>query len=91
MILDDGETWDLSPKDKAALRHVLGLVNSMANDLAEATGLPVSDIIQHHGKAVHSAQKSAERPAITGRTIDFLRGDRLKPLRLIALLCGFRG
>lgn len=56
MILDKGDTWDLSPNDKSALRHVLGLVNSMANDLAEATGLPVPEIIKHHGKAVESAQ-----------------------------------
>jgi len=57
MILDEGDTWDLSPNDKAALRHVLGLVNSMADDLAEATGLTCGEIVRHHGKRVEAMQR----------------------------------
>lgn len=57
MILDDGKTWDLSPNDKKALRFVLGLVNSMACDLASRTGLSVPVVIEQHGKLVESAQK----------------------------------
>jgi hypothetical protein len=57
MILDKGDTWDLSQNDKAALRHVLGLVNSMADDLAEATGLTCGEIVRHHGKAVEAMQR----------------------------------
>lgn len=56
MILDDGKTWDLSPKDKEALHFVLGLVNSMASELADMIGLSVPTIIGRHGKFVESAQ-----------------------------------
>lgn len=40
MLGDDG-TWDLSPNDKAAIRHVLGMVNLMADELAGYTGRTV--------------------------------------------------
>ena len=58
MILDDGGTWDLSPKDKAALRYVLGLVNSLADDLAAYTGQPIPKVIERHSDIVESAQSS---------------------------------
>lgn len=41
MILDKGQTWDLSPNDQDALRHVLGLVNVLAGQLAIMQGLTV--------------------------------------------------
>jgi len=48
MLLDTGQKWDLSPNDKEALRHVLGLINSLAFELAEITGHPVPTIINRH-------------------------------------------
>ena len=56
MILDNGDTWDLSPNDQAALRHVLGLVNSMADEIAGATGLTVGYVIRRHGRLVETIQ-----------------------------------
>lgn len=57
MILDDGQTWDLSVNDKNALRHILGLVNSLAGELADYTGLPVGTIVQRHTAFVKRVQK----------------------------------
>ncbi len=56
MILDDGQTWDLSQNDKDALRHVLGMINSMASDLADATGLSIPAVIRHHQQSVHAEE-----------------------------------
>jgi hypothetical protein len=56
MILDEGNTWDLSPNDKAALRHVLGLVNSMADEIADATGQAVGYVWRRHGRLVETIQ-----------------------------------
>ena len=59
MILDDGETWDLSPNDKAALRHVLGLVNSLAGDLSDWMGEPIPMVLQAHSHRVKEQQAVA--------------------------------
>ena len=59
MILDDGGTWDLSPNDKAALRHVLGLVNSLAEDLADYGGQPIPVVLQAHAHYVNEQQSVA--------------------------------
>jgi DNA-binding MarR family transcriptional regulator len=48
MILDDGTNWDLTKTDKDALRHVLGLVNSLASELADYTGYPVATMVERH-------------------------------------------
>jgi hypothetical protein len=56
MILDDGQTWDLSPNDKAALRHVLGLVNLMADELAMRDGTSVPVVIGQWGNHVAKVQ-----------------------------------
>ena len=56
MILDDGTTWDLSPNDKEALRYILGLVNAMADSLAETTGLPIPTVISNYSRVVEPAQ-----------------------------------
>lgn len=56
MISDDGGTWDLSPNDKAALRHVLGMVNSLADVVAQYEGSTVPRVLKRHGEIVE-AQK----------------------------------
>lgn len=57
MVRDDGCTWDLSDNDKDALRHVLLLVQSMAGDLSEATGLSVGDVIKHYATSIAKGVK----------------------------------
>lgn len=52
MVIDDGGTWDLSPNDKEALRHVLGMVNVLADDLAKYEGTTVPSILKAAGKYV---------------------------------------
>ena len=59
MILDDGYKWDLSPNDKAALRHVLGLVNSLAGDLSDWMGEPIPMVLQSHSHRVKEQQAVA--------------------------------
>lgn len=59
MLLDTGQTWDLSPNDKEALRHVLGLINSMAWEIAESTGQPIPTVIGRHEAIVSSGDQSA--------------------------------
>lgn len=58
MIVDDGGTWDLSLNDKAALRYVLGLVNSLADEIADRSGYPIPQVIAQHAKIVESCQES---------------------------------
>lgn len=55
MILDDGSTWDLSPNDKDALRHVLGMVNVLAERLAAYMGGTVGDALSRAHQAVESS------------------------------------
>ena len=43
--------WDLSPNDQAALRHVLGLVNKLASEVAEYEGTTVPDVLEKFGDA----------------------------------------
>lgn len=50
MILDDGGTWDLSPNDKEALRHVCGVVNSLADQLAKYEGSTVPSVLRKYGE-----------------------------------------
>lgn len=57
MILDDGQRWNLVQADKEALRHVLGLVNSMADELAAYSGKPVHSVIDEHYKIVSRGEK----------------------------------
>lgn len=45
MLIDDGGTWDLSPNDKEALRHVLGLVNVLADEVAKYEGTTVPGVL----------------------------------------------
>ena len=60
MISDKGDTWDLSPNDKAALRHILGLVNALADDLARYTGGTCADVIRKYGELVEEIQVHGE-------------------------------
>lgn len=56
MVRDNGETWDLSDNDKHALRHVLGLVNLMAEGLAEREETPAAEILRLVGQRVYQIQ-----------------------------------
>ena len=58
MILDDGGTWDLSPNDKTALRHVLGLVVLLAENIGEHTGLPIGEVIENYSARVVAADEA---------------------------------
>lgn len=62
MVIDDGGTWDLSPNDKEALRHVLGLVNVLADEVAKFEGRSVPWVLNKFGGIVqHSDQTARER------------------------------
>ena len=59
MAIDTGETWDLSPKDQIALRHILGLVRVMSEDLARSTKATPElvlniyhDVVERHHEAL---------------------------------------
>jgi hypothetical protein len=52
MSKDNGQTWDLSGNDQDALRHVLGLIESLAADIAELNQMLPSEIIAHHAKSI---------------------------------------
>lgn len=38
MVHDDGDTWDMSPNDKASLKHVLGMLDTAVPHLAALSG-----------------------------------------------------
>jgi len=46
MISDDGGTWDLSPNDKAALRHVMDLIDKLAEESSETDGIEPWEAIE---------------------------------------------
>lgn len=50
MILDDGSTWDLSTNDKEALRHVLGILASVSDELAKYEGSTVPCVMKKYGE-----------------------------------------
>lgn len=56
MILDEGQTWDLSPNDKAALRHVLGMVNVLADRLAAYMGGTVGNALSRAHAVVEKGE-----------------------------------
>jgi len=58
MLLDQNQTWDLSPNDRDALRHVLGLVMSMADEIARQDGWTVGHALRRHHQIV--AREQAE-------------------------------
>ena len=53
---------DLSRNDREALRYVLGLVNALADTVAEQTGLPIPTVVDQHGAVVRKAQQIASVP-----------------------------
>jgi hypothetical protein len=57
MVCDDGDTWDLSPNDKEALRHVLGLVNVLASKVAEYQGSTVPDVLDEFNALVERGEE----------------------------------
>lgn len=54
MATNDGGTWDLSPNDRAALKHVLGMVDVMADELAREHGQTMLYEIRRVSKIVDS-------------------------------------
>lgn len=58
MLADDGDTWDLSKKDKAALRHVLGMIDAMASSIMNYTGKPVTEVICIYGERAERCEKA---------------------------------
>lgn len=63
MIADTGETWDLSPSDKAALQWILGVVNDLANQLAHHQEMSDAYIVVAAGGRVHDCPpKEIESP-----------------------------
>jgi hypothetical protein len=67
MVKDRGETWDLSPNDKAALRHVLGMVNWMAEALTEYWSDTFENVIERVGGNVERLQNRKEDPPRGGK------------------------
>lgn len=57
MLQDNGETWDLSSKDKDAIRHVLGMVNLIADELAGYEGSTVPDVMNRAHRVVCKIQE----------------------------------
>jgi hypothetical protein len=70
MVKDRGETWDLSPNDKAALRHVLGMVNWMAEALTEYWSDTFENVIERVGCNVERLQNRKEDPPRANGTQD---------------------
>ena len=60
MMARDNQTCDLSPNGLAALRHVLGLVESLAREAAGLLGLPISDVLRAHGEFAESLASRTE-------------------------------
>ena len=56
MVIDDGGTWDLSPNDKEALRHVLGLVNVLADEVAKYEGSTVPGVLKKFAEVVERGE-----------------------------------
>ena len=60
MILDE----TLTDEERAALRHVLGLVNALADDVARYTGTTVPRVLAAYGRAVELGEKDDIRTAV---------------------------
>jgi hypothetical protein len=58
MLFDNGDTWDLSTNDKEALRHVLGMVNALASEVAEYRGTTVPDVIDSCNELVERGESA---------------------------------
>jgi hypothetical protein len=56
MSKDRGQTWDLSPNDQAALKHVLGMVNWMAEALTEYWSDTFENVMERVGGNVERLQ-----------------------------------
>ncbi len=56
MVHDDGDTWDLSPNDKDALKHVLSMLDVAILQLAALSGNKIADTRQ----ILHDAAERGE-------------------------------
>jgi hypothetical protein len=52
MSKDNGQTWDLSANDQTALMHVLDLLESMADYIADTNGMLPVEVFLHFSKSV---------------------------------------
>ncbi len=57
MAKDDSGTWDLSPKDQAAITLALDLIDSLSDSLATAGGLPAEMVIEIAAKAIEIVKR----------------------------------
>lgn len=56
MVTDIGDTWDLSPNDKEALRHVLAMLDVAIEHMAALSGNKIADTRQ----ILHDAAERGE-------------------------------
>jgi hypothetical protein len=59
MILDDGDTWDLSPNDKDALRHVLSRIKVLQHERDQCVSnyIAVTDSLDHRATELEQAYR----------------------------------
>ena len=60
MTRDHGDTWDLSRNDRNALRYILGLVNLMADEIAEFRGTTAPEVERLTGQRVYQTMLDAQ-------------------------------
>jgi hypothetical protein len=56
MSEDNGQTWDLSRNDQAALRHVLDLIELMAEEIA-GNEMLTSEVIANCAKIIQARKQ----------------------------------
>ena len=56
MSADNGQTWDLSRNDQAALRHVLDLIELMAEEIA-GNEMLTSEVIANCAKIIQARKQ----------------------------------
>ncbi len=52
MISDNGQTWDLSWRDKQAIHHALSLIDHFALAVARETKQPLSEVISRANRDI---------------------------------------
>ena len=57
MLLEEGGTRNLSIEDKEALRHVLGMINAFASELAYFQGSTVPTVINTFSNLVEKGEQ----------------------------------
>lgn len=60
MAADYGQTWDLSPKDQEALRHMLAVVNELCACLESSTGIAADEVLRRVSESVWQRVRSKD-------------------------------